>query len=932
MVNRIRVRLKGGVLLPLVLLLLALSTVFAFAGDRRHFYRPGHHDYTSAEHLAVAVNLSPQHNFTRFRPWTLDAEGRSTYALYGRYPIGGYALVKLATLPFSGGLSSQLYAARIFYLLAFAAGAALAYLSLCRLTSNRWIALTAVLLTFSSWYFLYYNDMINVEVSIDFFGVMLTFHGMVIFMQDGRFRQLLVKTCIALLLGWHVFALLLPFVILGLASELLRARSTVSLLPPPPPLCQVKHLIKVLLRSRYLLLGVVALLFGLCVLGSIFASEYYALDGERSLNELPIFGAIVRRTGGDEVLTATFADRLAWRPYLEGQFQNIFRMSLPYVFLDIIRSGRDPAWMAGFQGTFLGAAAYVACIVGLAFVRHKILFATLSSFGIFWTLPLRHNVAFHNFESWYYVGIPLVLFSLILIYVHKRAGSVRFFIEPYRWRKVGRKEGQPRRRRFRRELAIPVVAVLSIAALPTFAASSFQMAKINHDLESAMFHEAVVQDFEIIRKMTKDKVVFVNQSDSVDREITGVQHGVNYYLSGSIVLYNYPAHERYKLRKFSDYILTKYRMDGEALLTPENRLAFLYDRRVYDAEIGRMIAESGDPVIQSNFDVYLNGRTLIYTKDSCNERDVSSRFFLHIYPVDTGNLPDNRWQHGTDDLSFTFRGRGAQTEDICFAVRLLPAYDIARIATGQYDSSGRIWQGALGRDIDKMIAESGDPVIRSNFDVYLNESTLIYTKDSCDERDISTLFFLHVYPVDVGDLPSGRRKHGMDNLDFEFGTYEWKGDDGCFAWRPLPPYDIARIATGQYDLSGRIWQGAFGVEGRDIDKMIAESGDPVIRSNFDVYLNESTLIYTKDSCDERDISTLFFLHVYPVDVGDLPSGRRKHGMDNLDFEFGTYEWKGDDGCFAWRPLPAYDIARIATGQFDSSGRIWQGAFDVEGRE
>ena len=169
----------------------------------------------------------------------------------------------------------------------------------------------------------------------------------------------------------------------------------------------------------------------------------------------------------------------------------------------------------------------------------------------------------------------------------------------------------------------------------------------------------------------------------------------------------------------------------------------------------------------------------------------------------------------------------------------------------------------------------------------------------------------------------------MDNLDFEFGTYEWKGDDGCFAWRPLPPYDIARIATGQYDSSGRIWQGALG---RDIDKMIAESGDPVIRSNFDVYLNESTLIYTKDSCDERDISTRFFLHVYPVDVGDLPSGRRKHGMDNLDFEFGTYEWKGDDGCFAWRPLPAYDIARIATGQFDSSGRIWQGAFDVEGRE
>ena len=47
-------------------------------------------------------------------------------------------------------------------------------------------------------------------------GVMLTFHGMVVFAQDGRFRQLLVKTCAALLLGWQVLALLLPIVILGL--------------------------------------------------------------------------------------------------------------------------------------------------------------------------------------------------------------------------------------------------------------------------------------------------------------------------------------------------------------------------------------------------------------------------------------------------------------------------------------------------------------------------------------------------------------------------------------------------------------------------------------------------------------------------------------------------------------------------------------------
>ena len=1045
----------GGIarspLLSLALLLLALSTVFVFRGDRGHFYRPGHHDYASAEHLTVAVNLSPEHNFARFRPLTLDAEGEPQYTLYGRFPIGGYALIKLATLPFGGSLSAQLYAARVLMLLFFAAAAVMAYLSLCRLTSSRWVALAAVLLGFSSFYFLYYNDMVIVEMSIDFFGVMLTFHGMVVFVQEGRFRQLLVKTCIALLLGWHVYALLLPFIILGMGSELRRARSSAAD-STPPRYVTLKRTAAALLRSRYLLLGVASLFFGLCVLGSIFVSEYYALDGERSLTELPTFSSIVRRTGGDDVLNETFADRLAWGPYLERQFQNIFRMSLPYVsFGTSGLEGKYPAWTEGVWGTFLGVAAYGACIVGIVFARHKILLATLSSFGFFWALPMRHSVAFHDFESWYYGGIPLALFSLILMYVHKRAGFMRFLIEWPGWRKAGRGKGGRRRRWIRRELAIPVTAVLSIGAALVFAGSSFQMAKANHDLEVARFHEVVVQDFDVIRKITKDKVVFVHQQDGVDGELVRVPHGVDYYLSGSTVLYNHPYHEMYKLRKFSDYLVTNYRVDGEALLTPENRAVFLYDRRIYDAEIERMIRESGgpvfksnfdvhydgstltyskgscdardtavefflhvypvdagdllsdliqegrdnldfdfntygwkegdrcfatrqlpsyniarihtgqfdanghiwqgefdlegmgsriigesdDPVFQSNFDVYFAGSTLIYTEESCEERDAAARFFLHVYPVDTSDLPSHLIQEGRDNLSFAFKDRGGQNEDRCFATRQLPPYDIALVYTGQLDENGLVWEGMFdleGRDLDRMIADSGGPVIQSNFDVYLDGSTIIYTRESCGESDVAARFFLHVYPVDTSDLPSHLRQAGVDNLDFDLVTYEWEIEGRCFAARQLPLYEIARIHTGQFDANGRIWQGVFDGEGRDIGRMIADSGGPVIRSNFDVYLDGSTIIYTRESCGESDVAARFFLHVYPVDTSDLPSHLRQAGVDNLDFDLVTYEWEIEGRCFAARQLPLYEIARIHTGQFDANGRIWQGVFDGEGRD
>ena len=209
--------------LPLLLLLLTLSTVFPFGGERGYFYRPWTHTNNTADHLAVAANRSPAHNFLGFYRQTLDAAGAPTYDVYNRFPIGGSLLTKLAILPFGDDSSAQLYAARLLMLLFFTATAVLAYLSLARLTTHRWMALTATLLAFSSPYCLYYNDMVATLVWPDLFGLFLVFHGMVTFVQEGRFRQLLVKTCLALLLGWHVYALLLPFVVLGLAGALVQA-------------------------------------------------------------------------------------------------------------------------------------------------------------------------------------------------------------------------------------------------------------------------------------------------------------------------------------------------------------------------------------------------------------------------------------------------------------------------------------------------------------------------------------------------------------------------------------------------------------------------------------------------------------------------------------------------------------------------------------
>ena len=105
------------------------------------------------------------------------------------------------------------------------------------------------------------------------------------------------------------------------------------------------------------------------------------------------------------------------------------------------------------------------------------------------------------------------------------------------------------------------------------------------------------------------------------------------------------------------------------------------------------------------------------------------------------------------------------------------------------------------------------PVIRSNFDLHINGRELIYAKTPCVRTDVRTRFFLHLFPSDIDDpaFPEERRRHGFDNLDFDFDRWGTMLDGACVATRRLPGYDIARIATGQYvpGPGHRVWSADF---------------------------------------------------------------------------------------------------------------------------
>ena len=332
-------------LVPGVLLLATLATTFLFGHDRGYFYRPNHpellrsnaHNFESSQTLAIAANLSPQNSFLLFIRQSFSSWGAKQHFLYGRFPVFNYALIKLSLLPFGDDASAGIHAARILMLLFFSGAAMLAFDAIRRLARDPWIALLAVTLAFSSTYCLFYNDAIDTEGSPMLFAMAMAFHGMVVFVQERRFRQLLLKTAIALLLDWHVYGLLLVFAVAGTAAELVHARGS----------------LRALGRSRYVGVGLFALLFGVAVLGFNLANEYRALGGETTFASLPSFDSMLRRTGARSI----GLDIRLNQDYFERQFHLIgLLMSMPYALAVVVSTFLEN--VDNLENTYKYAMAY----------------------------------------------------------------------------------------------------------------------------------------------------------------------------------------------------------------------------------------------------------------------------------------------------------------------------------------------------------------------------------------------------------------------------------------------------------------------------------------------------------------------------------------------------------------------------------------------
>ena len=104
--------------------------------------------------------------------------------------------------------------------------------------------------------------------------------------------------------------------------------------------------------------------------------------------------------------------------------------------------------------------------------------------------------------------------------------------------------------------------------------------------------------------------------------------------------------------------------------------------------------ETPQPTVLAPFDIYQQGRALLYHRETCSPADAAPRFFLHIDPANPADLPPKRAQHGFDNRDFDFyQAHGVHLDGHCAAyIDFLPDYPIAKIRTGQFTpEQGQLW-------------------------------------------------------------------------------------------------------------------------------------------------------------------------------------------------------------------------------------------------
>ena len=522
--------------LALLALFVCLAVLLLFQQGSLGFL-PGHHGYLTSQGLAMAKNLGPKTGFLMFMHVSIDEEGRTVYTPHNRFPVLSYILIKIVMSLAGGDLGRQMSLAHQLMNLFFWGGLVCSYLIVRRFSAGPLPAVAVSMISFSSYYMQYYNDMVFNDVPA-LFGFLLVLLGVLSWRRTGSGRLLYAGIFVAIALGWQAYGALVCWTTL----EGLRIARGAWRRPATAAREIVRHS-----STRAL---VVAVLWGASLLGFNLYNESRVMHED--IRDLPSARSIMFRLG----LAGKPEDfpghpELQWRPFLETQARRIAKAAVPTrVLHDLLDKLSDR--IQGRAGPRL--LVLLALPAGLFLYlfwrllrdsrdRPALLVVLLA--GLFWTIPMRYFTAFHDFQSIFYVGTVLVMYLAVL---HALPEKTR--------------------------------AATVLLALAVFVYSNIDLNR--QKAEGSQYFAAYTRDFVKIDALIGSGRRIQVGADSTEFDPEGVQ--MQFYLAGDD--YSDPGH--------AEFVLTKNRRYNGSLLTPDNQAVFLF-RNTAPPESPRSTSPPGSP-------------------------------------------------------------------------------------------------------------------------------------------------------------------------------------------------------------------------------------------------------------------------------------------------------------------------------------------------
>jgi hypothetical protein len=399
---------------PILLLALACLSLLVLQNHENGF-EWGARGHLSSHAMALAKNLwTGDHPFFMFAQRSLEG-GQIHYDAYNRFPLLPFVLIGLAARFFEPHLAAQILAGRILMDLFLIAAMVVTFLLLRRLSRDPDRAAALTLLAFSSYYLLFFGDMIfNDNPAL--LGFVLALYA-VAAGEAGplRRRSLLLYAFVPMALGWQPFAVFGTWAALDLGTALF-ARGGPS---------RRERLLD-LARRPSIRIAALALAWTVATLGAQLLNEWRIVGG--AFAALPSVRSMLWRTGvaGGNIMPpnamgtpAEYAASLGWGGFLCEQCRRLVIMITPgasvlEVGLELRSAWSVPLALAAAAALYLAARRREGNLLS---PRLALVFACS---GLVWGIGMRYFTAFHAFQAIYNLGFTLALFLLLSLYADAR--------------------------------------------------------------------------------------------------------------------------------------------------------------------------------------------------------------------------------------------------------------------------------------------------------------------------------------------------------------------------------------------------------------------------------------------------------------------------------------------------------------------------------